>query len=169
MRWLVGDIQGCAREFDTLLREIRYDPGHDELWCLGDLVNRGPDSLAVVRTWRDIGGHGLIGNHEVHALLAHSGRKPKDLPDLATLFAAPDADDLMDALRSLPVLVHLPSAGDGPDVWAVHAGLDPRWTDLHGKAAELNAGPHDDDRLLRDDVAYAVHVRCCTPDGARTR
>lgn len=169
MRWLVGDIQGCVREFDTLLREIRFDPARDELWCLGDLVNRGPDSLAVVRTWRDIGGRGLIGNHEVHALLAYSGRKPKNLPDLAPLFAAPDADDLLAMLRVLPVLVHLPSAGDGPDVWAVHAGLDPRWADLHGKAAELNTGPHDDDRLLRDDVAFAVHVRCCTADGERCR
>ena len=69
MRWFIGDLQGCAREFDDLLRKIRFDPQVDEVWCVGDLVNRGPDSLAAVRLWRDIGGHGVVGNHDVYALL----------------------------------------------------------------------------------------------------
>ncbi len=73
MRWLVGDLQGCAAPFERLLKEIRFDPGRDELWCVGDLVNRGPDSAAAVRLWNDVGGHSILGNHDVYALLAASG------------------------------------------------------------------------------------------------
>ena len=67
MRWVVGDVQGCARELDDLLREIRFDPAKDELWSTGDLVNRGPASLAAARLWRDIGGRVVICNHEIYA------------------------------------------------------------------------------------------------------
>ena len=55
MRWVVGDLQGCAREFEALLRAIRFDAGRDELWSVGDLVNRGPESLETLRLWRELG------------------------------------------------------------------------------------------------------------------
>ena len=100
MRWLVGDVQGCARELDDLLKAIRFDPGVDELWCLGDLINRGPDSLATLRLWRAIGGRGVIGNHEVYALCARSGRWPRKKDTLQALYDAPDGDELLGALRS---------------------------------------------------------------------
>jgi bis(5'-nucleosyl)-tetraphosphatase (symmetrical) len=166
MRWLVGDVQGCARELDDLLRAIRFDPAADELWCLGDLVNRGPDSLAALRLWRSTGGRGLLGNHDVHALLVRSGHRAKAMPRLAALFAAPDCDELLAGVRALPVLVHLPSAGDGPDAWIVHAGLHPGWTDLPAVAHRLNGAPHDDAWLESVEVAFATNVRCCTQDGA---
>lgn len=169
MRWLVGDVQGCFREFETLLREIRFDPDRDELWCLGDLVNRGPDSLAAVRLWRDLGGKGLIGNHEIHALRVRSGAVRKPLPALETFFSAPDADELLGLLRGLPVLVHLPSAGKGPDAWIVHAGLHPRWTDLAAVAADLNEGVHDDRWLASEGVSFATSVRCCDETGSRCK
>jgi bis(5'-nucleosyl)-tetraphosphatase (symmetrical) len=165
MRWIVGDIQGCAREFERLLQAIRFDPREDDLWSLGDLINRGPDSLEVLRIWRSIGGRSLIGNHEINTLLALSGRRPRKMGRLAELFRAPDVDELMAQLRNLPVLVHLPAVERGPDAWIVHAGLDPRWTDLHGTSALLNTGPHDDDWLERADVRFATGVRCCTEDG----
>jgi len=165
MRWLVGDVQGCAREFEALLESIRFDPSRDELWCLGDLINRGPDSLGVLRLWTDVGGRGLLGNHDVAALLAYSGARPKKLPTLASLFAAPDAVELMASLRALPILAYLPSRGDGPDVWAVHAGLHPAWSDLPALATRINDRPHDDDWLRSRDVVFATNVRCCTPDG----
>lgn len=171
MRWIVGDIQGCASEFERLLRDIRFDPARDELWCLGDLVNRGPDSRAVVRLWIDVGGRAILGNHEVHVLLAASGRrprKPEKLRSVRSLLDAPDAADLLDRLRRLPVMVRLPAVGDGPDVRIVHAGLHPAWSDLDAVAERLNAGPFDDDRLLGEDLDFAVGVRCCTPDGERS-
>jgi bis(5'-nucleosyl)-tetraphosphatase (symmetrical) len=168
VRWVVGDIQGCAREFDELLTVIRFDPAKDELWCLGDLINRGPDSLAVLHLWRSVGGRGLLGNHEVNALLSHSGRRPKKPKRLKKLFKAPDADELMASLRRLPALVHLPSTGGGPDAWIVHAGLSPLWSNLRDVAARFNAGPHDDDWLESGDVQFAVGVRCCTESGTRS-
>lgn len=170
MRWLVGDVQGCARELEDLLSAIRFDPGHDELWCVGDLVNRGPDSLSTVRLWRSLGGRGVVGNHEVYALCARSGRWPRKRDTLQALYDAPDGDALLASLRALPALAWLPGeSGSGepevPDVWIVHAGLSPKWTDLHATAARINALPHDDEWLESDDVRFATRARCCTPKG----
>lgn len=169
MRWLVGDVQGCARELDALLAKVRFDPERDELWCVGDLVNRGPHSLEVLRTWRDLGGRGVIGNHDVHALLARSGRRPRALPTLEPLFRAPDCDELLARLRALPALERVPGGSDAADVWVVHAGLDPRWDDLDAVARRIESAPHDDDWLQSDDVSFATRVRCCTPDGRMSR
>ena len=169
MRWVVGDIQGCAREFERLLEVIRFRPGQDELWCVGDLINRGPDSLAVLRLWQSVGGCGVLGNHEVNALLSFSGATLKTLARLQQLFQAPDAENLLRALRSLPVLVRLPSVGKGPDAWIVHAGLDPRWTDLTEISTRINAPSHDDAWLQSEPVAFATNVRCCTTNGTRSR
>lgn len=169
MRWIVGDIQGCAIELDRLLREIRFDPAVDELWAAGDIVNRGPDSLAAARLWRDVGGRGVIGNHEVYALCASTGAWPRKRDTLAALFAADDATSLLARLRALPALVHLPSGGDGPDAWLVHAGLHPHWRDLAAVAAELEASPHDDAWLCSEPVSFATRVRCCSIDGVRSK
>lgn len=170
MRWVVGDVQGCARELDDLLKEIMFDPAKDELWSTGDVINRGPDSLAAARLWRDVGGRGVIGNHEVYALLARSGRWPRKRDQLDAFYAAPDADDLLAVLRALPVVVHLPAShGDARDAWLVHAGLHPHWRDLPSVAVAINSSPHDDDWLDRDDVSFATRVRCCTIDGVRSK
>ncbi len=170
MRWLVGDVQGCARELDDLLRFVGFDPARDELWCVGDLVNRGPESLETLRLWRDVDGHGVIGNHDIYALLAASGaRSRKRADDLQPLFDADDRDALLGRLRALPALVRLAGPGVADDVWCVHAGLDPRWTDLDATAAELESAAHDDDWLQSDDVSFATRVRCCTADGESCR
>lgn len=167
MRWIVGDIQGCARELELLLAQIHFDPSVDELWAAGDLINRGPDSLAAVRLWRDVGGRGVIGNHEVYALCARSGAWPRKRDTLDALFAADDADDLLARLRALPALVHLPAVGLGPEAWLVHAGLHPQWHDLHSVAKALDASPHDDAWLTSDEISFATRVRVCTRDGTR--
>jgi bis(5'-nucleosyl)-tetraphosphatase (symmetrical) len=169
VRWIVGDIQGCVRELEDLLRAMAFDPGRDELWPAGDLINRGPDSLATVRLWQDLGSRGVIGNHEIYALLSRSGRWPRKPDTLDALDGAPDRDALFDALRALPALVFLPSTGAGPDAWLVHAGVHPQWTDLHAVAARLEAVPHDDTWLERDEVSFATRVRCCTVTGERSK
>ncbi|MFY0534816.1 metallophosphoesterase [Nannocystis pusilla] len=112
MRWFIGDLQGCAREFEDLLRKIRFDPQADELWCLGDLVNRGPDSLAALRLWRDVGGRGVVGNHDVYALLIAAGRWPRKHDTLGPLLAAPEGPELLARLRAMPALQFL-AAGPG--------------------------------------------------------
>lgn len=171
MRWFIGDLQGCAREFDDLLAAIRFDPARDELWCLGDLVNRGPDSLAAVRLWRDVGGRGVIGNHDIYALLAHDGRWPRKHDTLAALFAAPDGPALLQRMRAMNALEHLAAApgSKGPDVWAVHAGLHPLWSDLHALAARVNGRPHDDEWLESPELSFMTRVRCCTETGERSK
>jgi bis(5'-nucleosyl)-tetraphosphatase (symmetrical) len=167
MRWVVGDVQGCARELDALLRALRFDPRRDELWCLGDLVNRGPDSAAALRLWRDVGGRSLLGNHDIYALLARAGRRKRKADTLQALFDSPDCDALLGLLRACPVLAWLPGGDGFQPVWIVHAGLDPRWPDLDGVAARLVATPHDDAWLESPDVAFATGVRCCTAEGRR--
>jgi len=169
MRWLVGDVQGCARELDRLLETVRFDPAHDELWCLGDLINRGPDSLATARLWRDVGGLGVLGNHEIYALLARSGQWPRKGDTLNDLYEAEDGPALLDRLRALPPLAYLAGGPGYAPAWAVHAGLDPRWQDLHAVAERLAMGPHDDAWLEHPDISFATRVRCCTADGERSR
>lgn len=164
MRWLIGDVQGCARELDDLLQAIRYDPAQDEVWFAGDIINRGPDSLAVLRMFKDLGGLGVLGNHDLYALRVRAGewmRKKSDTLD--ALFAAPDADELLNHLALLPVLVPLQSEGDGPDCWLVHAGIHPSWRTLPAVAEALNAeAAHLGDT---PGLRFATTARCCRPDG----
>jgi bis(5'-nucleosyl)-tetraphosphatase (symmetrical) len=169
VRWIVGDLQGCVRELEDLLAAIDFDASRDHLWATGDLINRGPDSLATVRLWRELGGRGVIGNHEVYALCARSGRWPRKNDTLDELYTAPDAEELLASLRALPALAFLPAAESGRDVWLVHAGVHPQWHDLHAIATELESREHDDDWLNSDEVAFATRVRCCTAAGERSR
>jgi bis(5'-nucleosyl)-tetraphosphatase (symmetrical) len=167
VRWVVGDVQGCARELERLLASVRFDPARDELWSVGDLINRGPDSVAVLRLWRDVGGHAVIGNHEVYALGVRSGRIERRADRLGALFAASDLDEHLARLRALPALVHLPAEG-GTEAWLVHAGIHPAWSDLQAAAARLNAEPHDDAWLAREELRFATRARFCTALGERS-
>lgn len=169
MRWIVGDLQGCARELDALLEAIAFDERRDELWSCGDIINRGPDSLAAVRRWRELGGRGVIGNHEIYALMVRSGRWPRKQDTLDALFAATDAEELLTSLRALPALALLPGNGEVDDVWLVHAGVHPQWHDLAAIARRLEAREHDDEWLLSDEVSFATRVRCCTATGERSK
>lgn len=169
MRWLVGDIHGCARELDRLLADIRFDPSRDELWTVGDLVNTGPDSLAALRLWRDVDGRGVLGNHDIYALRAYAGVRDRRPDTLDALFAADDASELLGALRELPVLARLPGDEGVAPVWLVHAGLHPEWDGLPGVAERINRKPHDDAWLNSPWVSFATRVRCCTADGEMSR
>ncbi|HEX4822864.1 MAG TPA: metallophosphoesterase [Candidatus Polarisedimenticolaceae bacterium] len=163
MRWIVGDVHGCARELEDLLNHIGFSAGRDQLWSAGDLVNTGPDSLAALRLWRDAGGRTVLGNHDVYALLARSGSAPRRRDRLDELFAAADADDLLERLRASPAM------HDFGGVLLVHAGLHPRWLDLDAVAARVAAQPHDDGWLRSDDVTFLTRVRCCDAFGERAR
>jgi len=166
VRWVVGDVHGCAQELDRLLRRIRFDPQRDELWTIGDLVNTGPESLDVLRLWRDSGGRGVLGNHDIYALRVFDGSRRRRAEDtLDELLSAPDAPDLFDRLRALSALARLPGADDLVPTWIVHAGLHPRWADLKEVAHRLDSGPHDEAWLRSPWVSFATRVRCCTADG----
>ncbi len=176
MRWIVGDVHGCARELDRLLRRVRFDPARDALWSVGDLVNRGPDSAAAVRLWRDAGGRGVLGNHDAYALAVRLGaeRRRQGDDDLDGLREAADADALFDALSALKRLVRSDGAGgagasgggvSGPTVWIVHAGLHPAWDDLDAVAARLAAEPLDARTLAAEETRFVTRVRFGTPFG----
>ncbi|HEY4239782.1 MAG TPA: symmetrical bis(5'-nucleosyl)-tetraphosphatase [Kofleriaceae bacterium] len=170
MRWAIGDIQGCFATLERLLAAIEYQRGRDELWLAGDLVNRGPRSLDVLR-WARAQGDSVIsvlGNHDVHLLLRAAGlAKEKKRDTLDDVLAAPDREALLDWLRARP-FVHA-----DPHFALVHAGLHPRWSIADAIArsgelwAELRGGLakiQSSDRL-RTDLAWLTRARMCTRDG----
>lgn len=121
----IGDIHGCFRTLQQLMRVIRFDPGRDRLWLVGDLVNRGPGSLEVLRWVRQLGDRAVcvLGNHDLK-LLAHAlgvRSSPKN-PQLSSILAAPDREELLAWLGSRP-----PVHREKGHV-LVHAGLLPGWT-----------------------------------------
>ncbi len=122
----IGDLQGCAAAFDALLDEIDFDPGRDRLWLVGDLVNRGPESLATLRRVIALGDAVtvVLGNHDLHLLAAAAGvRRPRPSDTFQDVLAAPDAAELVDWLRRRPLLHHDPAARRV----LVHAGIPPTW------------------------------------------
>lgn len=124
--YAIGDIQGCHREFIALLERVGFDAARDQLWLTGDLVNRGPDSLPVLRTVRALGAAAtvVLGNHDLHLLARAAGAGPgRQDPALDTVLAAPDRDELLGWLATRPLLHRDRSLG-----WTlVHAGLPPQW------------------------------------------
>lgn len=124
--YAIGDIQGCYDEFRQALDETGFEPGRDTLWCVGDLVNRGPKSLEVLRFVRDLGDAAIcvLGNHDLHLLaLATGNQKHKDEHSLSAVLEAADREDLLDWLRHRPLLHYDPEL----DFLMVHAGLPPQW------------------------------------------
>ncbi len=123
--YAIGDVQGCLHAFQELLDAIEYDPVRDRLWLTGDLVNRGEDSLGMLR-WcmaHDDGVVAILGNHDLHLLAVAEGFVPAHKKDtLDDILDAPDRADVLDWLRRRPMLHR-----DGQ--WLmVHAGLMPEWT-----------------------------------------
>jgi bis(5'-nucleosyl)-tetraphosphatase (symmetrical) len=143
--YAVGDIQGCARTFERLLERLRFDEGRDRLWLVGDLVNRGPDSLAVLRRVRRLGDRAtlVLGNHDLHLLARAAGVRAAEPDDtLDDVLAASDRDALVDWLAARP-LVHVENGH-----LLVHAGLLPRWTvgQARRRAGEVESALENDRR-----------------------
>lgn len=124
--YAIGDIQGCFHALERLLERIEFDPCADRLWFTGDLVNRGPDSLQVLRFVRDLGASArvVLGNHDLHLLAVWAGDgRLKRGDSLAAVLEAPDADELLHWLRERPLLHEEP----GMPFTLVHAGISPQW------------------------------------------
>lgn len=148
--YAIGDIQGCYAPLARMLDKLAFDPAADRLWIVGDLVNRGPESLRVLRALRDLGKAATIvlGNHDLYLLMVAAGLKHRDSDDtLFQVLEAPDREELIDWLCCLPLIVV-----EGEHV-LVHAGLLPRWTVTRAQAlgAEASAalsGPRAREFLL---------------------
>src|SRR6267143_5171139 len=123
--YAIGDVQGCYDELRKLLVRMGFEPARDRLWFVGDLVNRGPKSLDVLRFVRELGERALtvLGNHDLHLITQHEGfeRRRKD-DTFDDVLNAHDACELVDWLRTRR-MIH----AEGRYVM-VHAGLLQQWS-----------------------------------------
>lgn len=185
--YAIGDLQGCHEEFVQLLELVGFSPSSDRLWLVGDLVNRGPGSLPILREVMALGDAArvVLGNHDFHLLTVAAGIRPPHRGDtLDDVLAAPDRGDLLDWLRTRPLVVR-----EG-ELLMVHAGLLPAWTAAHaqmlsGEVEAKLAGADamrflsilygdepsawrddlDGDDRLRAVVNACTRLRFCTADG----
>ncbi len=186
---VVGDVQGCMDALRRLLDVAGFDAGADRLWLLGDIVNRGPESLAVLRFAHGLGERALVtlGNHDLHLLaVVYGDAVPKRKDTLGEVLRAPDLDALCDWLRRQP----LAWFDAGSNSLLVHAGVPHLWTvrEVLARAAEVEAmlrGPHHRDYFramygdqparwatsltgmdrLRAITNYFTRMRWIDPDG----
>jgi len=129
-RYAVGDIQGCHDELQTLLTRLRFSADRDQLFFVGDLVNRGPASLEVLRFVRSLGDNAIVvlGNHDLHLLaVAHGVRRNRKADTLDAVLTAPDRDRLLEWLITRPLACTQQRSDGGTDL-LVHAGVVPQWT-----------------------------------------
>jgi bis(5'-nucleosyl)-tetraphosphatase (symmetrical) len=186
--YAIGDIQGCFTEFMKLLKQIQFDAHKDTLWFTGDLVNRGQQSLEVLRFIRDLGDNHktVLGNHDLHLLAVAYGSKLHDKDTLNAILTAPDREELIDWLRHRPLLYYEEHIG----YVLTHAGLAPFWdlakAQALAKEVEVvlqsdspafflnvmygNQPDYWDDQLggverLRSIVNYLTRMRFCYSDG----
>ncbi len=188
-RYAIGDIQGCHDELVELLAKLHFRPDRDQLLFVGDLVNRGPQSLQVLRLVKSMGAaaQSVLGNHDLH-LLAHyfdPGRKLHRGDTLQQVLEAKDCRQLIEWLLTLPLTIHDAQR----DELVVHAGLVPQWSAAdaatHGARASL-ALREDPERFLgsmygnepdawsddlkkKDRLRFTINVltrlRYCTAEG----
>lgn len=122
--YAIGDIQGCHHTFQALLQRLNFNPDHDSLWLVGDIINRGNGSLEVLR-WcyhHQTSVQMVLGNHDLHGLaVAYGQRKAHRGDTLQPILDAPDADELLTWLRHQSLMV------TNGAFWMVHAGLLPQW------------------------------------------
>lgn len=187
-RYAIGDVQGCYDELRSLLARVKFSADRDRIWFVGDLVNRGPQSLETLRFVRSLGESAVVvlGNHDLHLLAVASGSRRKRRSDtLDEVLAARDRDELLEWLISRPLLHLDTERGD----LLVHAGLVPQWTAgmAHSLAREVEAALRKDankvfDHMYGDEpnrwsedltgperLRFAINVltrlRVCTADG----
>jgi bis(5'-nucleosyl)-tetraphosphatase (symmetrical) len=186
--YAVGDVQGCHDELQALLEQVRFDPASDELWLVGDVVNRGPDSLGVLRFVRSLGSRAtvVLGNHDLHLLAVAEGvRALRGADTLRPVLDAPDGGELIAWLRHRPLL----HSDLGLGYCMVHAGIPPHWDLATASALAREAErwlkasgcaelvPNDAHELLeltpeltaaqraRVIVSYLTRMRVCTAEG----
>lgn len=139
--YLIGDVQGCDAALGRLLDALAFSPSRDTLYLLGDLVNRGPDSLAVLQRMRRWAGaaQAVLGNHDLHLLaLAHGVRQPQRGDTLAAILQSPEREALLDWLRQQPLALQ------AHGLLMVHAGVLPAWS-----SARTLALAHEVQQALR--------------------
>lgn len=123
--YAIGDVQGCYEPLQRLLKKINFRPKKDQLWFVGDLVNRGPQSLETLRFIKSLGKSAItvLGNHDLHLIAMATNSTTKEHQSLRPILEAPDCDELIDWLRHRPLLHYDKKL----DTALVHAGIPPGW------------------------------------------
>lgn len=148
--YAIGDIQGCYDPLARLLDRVNFDPAADTLLCVGDLVNRGPKSLKVLKLLKSLNNQcvSVLGNHDIHLLAMLYGiREPRSSDTLKRTIDSPHAPELADWLREKPLLVV-----DKKRQFALcHAGIYPWWTmkQALANAAEVEAVFRDEKKCIK--------------------
>jgi bis(5'-nucleosyl)-tetraphosphatase (symmetrical) len=126
--YAIGDVQGCFNELMRLLDRIHFDEKKDTLWFAGDMVNRGSQSLDVLRFIKSLGDKHktVLGNHDLHLLAVAYGSPLHSNDTFDAILTAPDREELIHWLRCRPLFFYDENLGYG----IAHAGLAPSW-DLH--------------------------------------
>jgi bis(5'-nucleosyl)-tetraphosphatase (symmetrical) len=186
--YALGDVQGCYAALTCVLRKVGFDAGRDQLWFAGDAVNRGPESLEVLRFVRSLGPSArlVLGNHELHLLAVAAGvRRLRSSDTLGALLAAPERAELLEWLSQQPLLHVDPALG----YCMAHAGIPPHWelaqAIAYAREAQSWLGPDriaavagacaaEPDELTeqlspalraRVIVSYFTRMRVCTAEG----
>ena len=188
--YAVGDLQGCLEPLKCLLKQVAFDPARDRLWLVGDLVNRGPQSLDTLRFLYNIRESlvCVLGNHDLHLLAAgHNIERLKKADTLREILQAPDCAELLEWVRQQK-LMHYDEARN---IALVHAGIPPQWSLRKALkcAAEVEEALRDDNRFtpyldgmygneplkwdsdlkgvtrLRVITNYFTRMRFCTAEG----
>jgi bis(5'-nucleosyl)-tetraphosphatase (symmetrical) len=193
--YAVGDIQGCHDELRRLLDLVKFSPDRDRLWCVGDMVNRGPQSLEALRFLRSLGSAytGVLGNHDLHFLALSCGAFTEGKTrSLRALLDAPDCQELFEWVRSLP-LAHREKVDTDTGLTTflmVHAGIVPGWkfkqavklaseveaalrgpdykqflTDMYGNKPDQWSDDLTGSKRLRVITNVLTRIRFCTPEG----
>jgi bis(5'-nucleosyl)-tetraphosphatase (symmetrical) len=190
-RYAIGDVQGCNDELQALIARLHFSADRDRIYFVGDLVNRGPASLQVLRFVRSLADNAVVvlGNHDLHLLaVAHGARRNKKLDTLDDVLEASDRDELLEWLITRP-LAHIDAQNHGQTDLIVHAGLVPQWTvsTTVALAREVESALRDnpsavfehmygdepdrwsDDLSRKDKLRFTINVltrlRVCTADG----
>lgn len=186
--YIVGDLQGCLQPLKSLLEQVSFNPQHDVLWCTGDLINRGPESLATLRFIYQLGDAcvTVLGNHDLHLLAVAEGLAESKRGDtLADILNAANKDELLHWLRHRPLLHHQ----HGHTL--VHAGIAPMWSlaeaqiyakevetvlqseqyrdflaNMYGNSPAVWSDDLQGFERLRVITNYFTRMRFCLPNGA---
>lgn len=192
-RYAIGDVQGCFDSLKALLKKINFDSQQDELWFAGDLVNRGPKSLATLRLIKQIGENGglpakvILGNHDLHLLACyHTDRSVKKKDTFSDILNTPDCDELMAWLISQPLMIWdkqsnfvMTHAGI-PHIWNIEKAYslsqevfqalqhsNPRvfFENMYGNSPALWSDDLSGFARLRVITNYFTRMRFITPEG----
>ena len=156
---VIGDLHGCRVTFERLLERVAFDSQHDTLWLVGDLINRGPDSLGCLRMARQLKARVVLGNHDLNMLAVSQGVvQPRKGDTLSGILNAPDREEWVEWLRHQPLLID--ALIDGIPTVMTHAGLPPQWT-----LAQARSRAREVERVLQSDdwSAFMSHMYGNTP------